>query len=108
MKHVIWRFHVFIPSLVMSPFLDDYVFIVGASCWETGQLEREITQGYWLLCEGPLLFDHLLRAIRKEGEEAEIWEEFTSSVSKLDAELASVLSETVDDDDDENGLACDV
>mmetsp|Transcript_7095 Transcript_7095/g.10167 ORF Transcript_7095/g.10167 Transcript_7095/m.10167 type:complete len:610 (+) Transcript_7095:61-1890(+) len=31
----------------------NFSFIVGASCWESGQLEREIEKGYWLPCLGP-------------------------------------------------------
>mmetsp|Transcript_14424 Transcript_14424/g.17533 ORF Transcript_14424/g.17533 Transcript_14424/m.17533 type:complete len:573 (+) Transcript_14424:49-1767(+) len=32
---------------------DAFSFVIGASCWEIGQLESEIARGYWLPCCGP-------------------------------------------------------
>jgi len=33
--------------------VDDYSFIIGASCWSPGQLEHEIQRGCWLPFQGP-------------------------------------------------------
>merc|ERR1712007_73789 len=33
--------------------VDDYSFIIGASCWSPGQLEHEIQRGCWLPFKGP-------------------------------------------------------
>lgn len=37
---------------------DDFSFLIGASCWEVGQLESEIARGYWLHCCGPPQIAH--------------------------------------------------
>ena len=80
---------------------------MGASAWESGQLEREIKQGYWILCEGPSLCYHLQNALTGDYkyDPADTWHSFTKDLSKEDGELALVLSEDIDD---ENGLACDL
>jgi len=32
----------------------DFSFVVGASCWESGQLQREVMRGYWMPVSGPV------------------------------------------------------
>jgi hypothetical protein len=68
-------------------------------------LENEIKQGYWSLCEGPLLFDNVLRSLAKDEDTRDMWISYTDSLSKEDGILALLTCEDVDD---ENGLACDM
>lgn len=92
-------------SAVTYNSLEDYLFVIGASCWETGQLENEIKQGYWLGCEGPLLFDNVLKILAEDKDPIDLWISFTESVSREDGILASLHCEDIYD---ENGLACDL
>ncbi|EED87578.1 predicted protein [Thalassiosira pseudonana CCMP1335] len=40
------------PPLLYLHFKDDFSFIIGASCWAPGQLEKEIERGCWLPFRG--------------------------------------------------------
>lgn len=93
---------------------DDFTFVVGASCWDCGQLESEVARGYWLPCTGPPAIamngycDH--NAILAEEErsslkiEPDLWLSMMCALSSQEARLAKLL---LDEVQNENDHACD-
>jgi len=109
---------------------EKFSFLVGASCWEYGQLESEIARGYWLPCRGPPqttftgTYDHHLHDADDIGDGGGggttegLWLSAMCALGKGEGDLAYLMSDNDDDDDDddddgkgevydENGLACD-
>jgi len=108
---------------------DNFSFLVGASCWEYGQLESEIARGYWLPCRGPPqttftgTYDHHLQNADEIGDDdgggggttGDLWLSAMCALGEGEGDLAYLMSDKEDDDDadgkgevyDENSLACD-
>ena len=91
--------------------LDDVAFMVGASCWYPGQLEKEINEGCWLLCRGqPEMAlsgtcEHEQTEAGEPRPKADLWLSMMSAVGEEEARLAHLMQAA--DDDDEYGGAVD-
>jgi len=106
---------------------ENFSFLVGASCWEYGQLESEISRGYWLPCRGPPqttftgTCDHQLYDAESDEDEdedncgggcttEELWRSTMCALGEGEGDLAYLMSDDEEEDGevyDENGLACD-
>uniref|UniRef100_A0A6V2EJM3 Uncharacterized protein n=2 Tax=Ditylum brightwellii TaxID=49249 RepID=A0A6V2EJM3_9STRA len=92
---------------------DDFSFVIGASCWEVGQLESEIARGYWLPCKGPPrmaltgMCEHAdCNGDNEQGSEPknDLWLSMMCALGEEEGNLAHML---IDNEYDENGEACD-
>ena len=88
--------------LLSHVLLDSFSFLIGASCWEPGQLKSEIDRGYWLPCTGPpeIAFSG------KFGEETEIdlWVTMMTALGKDEGRIAQLTKTSHFDD---NASPCD-
>lgn len=98
----------------------DFSFVVGASCWESGQLESEIKRGYWLPASGPMEIafggkcHHEDYPYSKSNEEKNdeyqykpvdnLWLSMMCAMGDEEGDLAHLMLE---DDYDELGEVCD-
>lgn len=89
---------------------DAYSFIVGASCWEQGQLQSEIEKGFWIPCvaDPKIAFSGECNVEGTNGiisvSEGSLWVSMMSSIGREEGILAQ-LTEHIDFD--ENGFPCD-
>lgn len=89
---------------------ESFSFVVGASCWEEGQLESEVERGYWIPCKAPphIAFNGRLSSFLHDGDEekdgSDLWVSMMSAVSEEDGILAKMIR---DADFDENSYPCD-
>ena len=88
---------------------DSFSFVVGASCWEEGQLESEIERGYWIPCAGPpqIAFAGACDISGVGGitaMETSLWSSFMAALGEEEGRLAQVFENY---EFDENGLPCD-
>lgn len=89
---------------------DAYSFIVGASCWEQGQLQSEIEKGFWIPCvaDPKIAFSGECYVEGTNGiisvSEGSLWVSMMSSIGREEGILAQ-LTEHIDFD--ENGFPCD-
>ena len=94
--------------------IDAFSFIVGASCWEEGQLESEVAKGYWQPCSGnPKLAmgicDYHHGAPEGEGDDSikpksYLWLSMMCALNNEEGRLANLLFHKTTDG---NGYACD-
>ena len=89
---------------------ESFSFVVGASCWEQGQLESEVERGYWIPCKAPphIAFNGRLSSFIHDGDEkkdgSDVWVSMMSAVSEEDGILAKMIC---DANFDENSYPCD-
>ncbi|GFH44893.1 hypothetical protein CTEN210_01367 [Chaetoceros tenuissimus] len=89
---------------------DAYSFIVGASCWEQGQLQSEVEKGFWIPCvaDPKIAFSGECNVEGTNGiisvSEGSLWVSMMSSIGREEGILAQ-LTEHIDFD--ENGFPCD-
>jgi putative AlgH/UPF0301 family transcriptional regulator len=89
---------------------ESFSFVVGASCWEEGQLENEVERGYWIPCTAPphIAFNGRLSSFVHGGDEkkdgTDLWVSMMSAVSEEDGILAKMIRNS---DFDENSYPCD-
>jgi putative AlgH/UPF0301 family transcriptional regulator len=83
----------------------DVTFFVGASCWSEGQLEQEISQGFWIPCTGPASLALYSPVEAAEGDEMlqetddsesthtgeDLWLSMMMACGREESELASLL-----------------
>ena len=100
--------HLVIIILNCSHFLvsiDAFSFVIGASCWESGQLESEINKGYWLPCSAPPIITLTGRSEDDKGDiKSNLWLSMMCSLGNHEARLANLLENEVRSED---GNACD-
>ncbi len=91
--------------------VDDVSIFVGASCWYSGQLEKEISEGCWLLCRGPPeialsgVCDHEQVDEGEPRPKADLWLSMMSAFGEDEARLAYLMQAA--SEDDEYGGPCD-
>lgn len=91
-------------------YIESFSFVVGASCWEEGQLENEVERGYWIPCTAPphIAFNGRLSSFVHGGDEkkdgTDLWVSMMSAVSEEDGILAKMIRNS---DFDENSYPCD-
>lgn len=104
---------IFSKLIIASLFqIDDFTFIVGASCWENDQLESEVAKGYWLPCSGPpsiamtgqCQHDDEFNEGNTIPAKSDLWLSMMCAISNHEARLANLLFE---EKHSENGDACD-
>ena len=79
--------------------------MIGASCWESGQLESEINKGYWLPCSAPPIITLTGQSQNgKSSTKSNLWLSMMSSLGSHEARLANLLDKEVRSED---GNACD-
>mmetsp|Transcript_3790 Transcript_3790/g.5477 ORF Transcript_3790/g.5477 Transcript_3790/m.5477 type:complete len:662 (+) Transcript_3790:40-2025(+) len=93
---------------------DSFSFVIGASCWETGQLEGEIERGYWLPFSCPTTIAHT-GTFEHEGDvekeqpvrrgKSDLWLSTMNSLGLQEGRLASFINEIKGRNED--GDACD-
>jgi hypothetical protein len=88
---------------------ESFSFVVGASCWEPGQLEGEIEKGYWIPCSGPpdITFSGsclVHGAGNMRVSESSLWVSMMASLGEEEGRMAQIIE---DFEYDENGLPCD-
>ena len=88
---------------------ENFSFIVGASCWEPGQLEGEIEKGYWIPCSGPPDIAFSGSCVVKGAEnmsvaDSSLWVSMMASLGEQEGRMAQIID---DFEYDENGLPCD-
>merc|ERR1712154_587455 len=71
---------------------DAFSFVIGASCWESGQLESEINKGYWLPCSAPPIITLTGRSEDDKGDiKSNLWLSMMCSLGNHEARLANLL-----------------
>ncbi len=90
---------------------------MGASCWETGQLEGEIAKGYWLPFSCPTTVAYSGKCEQEEednldqqqplkkGGKSGLWHSMMCSLGPQEARLANLIIDERQHND--NGDACD-
>ena len=99
---------------------DDISFFIGASCWSIGQLEREIQNGFWIVCTGPTsiaqsgICDHepistttTSLPSKQQRPVADLWLSMISACGEEEAKLAHLLYYDDDGKTIEGGEPCD-
>lgn len=86
-----------------------FSFVIGASCWEDGQLESEIEKGYWIPFSGPpqIAFSGACDIEGVDGvvgTESNLWVSVMSALGADEGRLAQMVENI---DYDNNGLPCD-
>ena len=90
---------------------ENFSFIVGASCWEPGQLEGEIEKGYWIPCSGPPDIAFSGSCVVKGADnmsvaDSSLWVSMMASLGEQEGRMAQMI-EDFEFEDFENGLPCD-
>ena len=101
------------PKFRSLSLIDAFSFVIGASCWESRQLEGEIARGYWLPCNGPpemtLTGECFSLETGPENDkltpESDIWLSMMCAMGDHEARMAQFVFG--DKHRDENGEACD-
>lgn len=88
---------------------DSISFLIGASCWESGQLESEVEKGYWIPCSAPpeIAYSGLcdLKDIHDvQASESSLWVSMMAAIGEEEGRLAQIFE---DFEYDENGYPCD-
>jgi Putative transcriptional regulator len=88
---------------------DSFSFLIGASCWESGQLESEVEKGYWIPCSAPpeIAFSGLcnLKDIHDvQTSESSLWVSMMAAIGEEEGRLAQVFEDV---EYDENAYPCD-
>jgi putative AlgH/UPF0301 family transcriptional regulator len=88
---------------------DSFSFVIGASCWEDGQLESEIEKGYWIPFSGPpqIAFSGACDISGVDGisvTESSLWVSIMTALGEEEGRFAQMM-ETIEYDN--NGLPCD-
>ena len=82
--------------------------MIGASCWELGQLESEVARGYWLPCGGPpeIAFRGGLKDVESDEDtpDGNTWLSMMSLLGEKEGEVAQLVFGTRSDN---NGSPCD-
>lgn len=88
---------------------ESFSFVVGATCWEPGQLESEIEKGYWIPCSGPpeIAFSGSCAVNGADNvsvSESSLWVSMMASLGEEEGRMAQIIE---DFEYDDNGLPCD-
>ncbi len=90
---------------------DNFTFFIGASCWESYQLQGEIDRGYWLPFSAPSVMATSKQCIEGDAEiyshiqSRDLWHGVMSSLGDKEAKIASLMSRKGTSEMDDN--ACD-
>ena len=86
-------------------YIENFTFFIGASCWETHQLQGEIAKGYWLPFSGPatMAIYGQDKKTEKDAEATNVWLQMMSSLGE--EAIAHLISKNKDNT--HYGDACD-
>ncbi len=99
--------------MINLQYIENFTFFIGASCWETHQLQGEISRGYWLPFCGPTTIaasglnvgDQNDVVLSPESKSSDLWLKIMRSLGGYEAKFANLMLKNKGSND--SGDGCD-